>query len=80
MGITESDCRENPKRMRFADEEGLPVMEVKPGFEIQFTLIPQLPGDRGRRADHSVYLQYAHLITLPLLISLQTYSLESLCE
>ncbi|KAF8362731.1 hypothetical protein PRIPAC_89654 [Pristionchus pacificus] len=58
VGCSSKVTRENPKRMRFADEEGLPVMEVKPGFEIQFTLIPQLPGDRGRRADHSVYLQH----------------------
>ncbi|GMR36623.1 hypothetical protein PMAYCL1PPCAC_06818, partial [Pristionchus mayeri] len=57
VGCSSKVDRENPRRMRFADEEGLPVMEVKPGFEIQFTMIPQLAGDRGRKADHSIYLQ-----------------------
>ncbi|GMT14800.1 hypothetical protein PFISCL1PPCAC_6097, partial [Pristionchus fissidentatus] len=57
VGCSNKVDRENPRRMRFADEEGLPVMEVIPGFEIQFTPIPQLPGDRGRKADHTPYLQ-----------------------
>ena len=39
--------------MRFADEEGLPVMEVKEGFEIGFTKIAQLPGTMARQCDYT---------------------------
>uniref|UniRef100_A0AC34Q0U8 Protein AAR2 homolog n=1 Tax=Panagrolaimus sp. JU765 TaxID=591449 RepID=A0AC34Q0U8_9BILA len=35
--------RENPERTRFRDPNGLPILKVKPGFEIPFTEIPDVP-------------------------------------
>ncbi|MFH4980987.1 hypothetical protein AB6A40_007696 [Gnathostoma spinigerum] len=32
--------REHPNRLRFVDHEGLPIMRVRPGFEIRFQEIP----------------------------------------
>lgn len=35
--------KENPERVRFKDPNGLPILKVKPGFEIPFTEIPEVP-------------------------------------
>ena len=39
--------KDNPERVRFRDPNGLPIMKVKPGFEIPFTKIPDVPVSMG---------------------------------
>lgn len=35
--------REHPTRIRFVDEQGLPIMRIRPGYQIRFQDIPILP-------------------------------------
>ncbi|CAJ0585561.1 unnamed protein product, partial [Mesorhabditis spiculigera] len=40
--------RDHPTRIRFVDQQGLPIMKIRPGFEIQFVEIPQLAIPKNR--------------------------------
>lgn len=40
-GCSQKVDRQNPKRIRFSDEQGLPIMSERPGTEIRFTPIPR---------------------------------------
>ncbi|RCN25846.1 AAR2 protein [Ancylostoma caninum] len=42
VGCSNSVDREHPVRTRFVDQQGLPIMKIRDGYEIRFLAIPQL--------------------------------------
>ncbi|CAI4229192.1 unnamed protein product [Auanema sp. JU1783] len=48
--------RENPKRIRFVDTSGLPIMKIREGYEIRFVEFPQLTTTSRVGVDHSQQL------------------------
>ncbi len=49
MGIEANRVdREHPNRIRFVDEQGLPIMRVRPECQIRFHEIPQMKVDRSK--------------------------------
>ncbi|ETN70767.1 AAR2 protein [Necator americanus] len=48
VGCSNSVDREHPVRTRFVDQEGLPIMKIREGYEIRFSPIPQLRADEKR--------------------------------
>ncbi|KAK6058063.1 AAR2 protein [Cooperia oncophora] len=48
VGCSNSVDREHPTRTRFVDQQGLPIMKIREGYEIRFIGIPQLNVDENR--------------------------------
>lgn len=47
LGCSSSQVdREHPTRIRFVDEQGLPIMRIRPGFEIRFCEVPLVSVDK----------------------------------
>ncbi|KIH45976.1 AAR2 protein [Ancylostoma duodenale] len=48
VGCSNSVDREHPVRTRFVDQQGLPIMKIRDGYEIRFLAIPQLNANENR--------------------------------
>uniref|UniRef100_A0A1I7XUN4 Protein AAR2 homolog n=1 Tax=Heterorhabditis bacteriophora TaxID=37862 RepID=A0A1I7XUN4_HETBA len=48
VGCSNSVDRDHPKRTRFVDHNGLPIMKIREGYEIRFQSIPQLVVNSNR--------------------------------
>uniref|UniRef100_A0A8R1XSJ1 Protein AAR2 homolog n=1 Tax=Onchocerca volvulus TaxID=6282 RepID=A0A8R1XSJ1_ONCVO len=51
-----SSCvdRDHPRRIRFVDEDGLPIMKIRDGFQIRFTEIPLYAAAISSKAENSL--------------------------